>query len=286
MTAGSRAAAADYYRSLTSLYRWYGTTAHGWHYGLHDTGSRGHAASLTRTNEFLLEGLGPAGDLLDVGCGEGGFSVFAAASGWRSTGITLCLEHLHLAQTLAQSRAVDRRCRFLLADMDALPFAPGSFDVIVNQETWCHSQFKSVYLEQVWQLLRPGGVFRAVDLAIADGTPSPRAHRQYKAVREGFQVPSLPSPALARQALADAGFEGVAVRDLTPAVKRSAWLILAFSAGPHLLTKTSMDRWLYGGDARIAGHYRRHVAACMAFNLGLLSGAFRYLYVTGRKPRC
>ena len=61
-------------------------------------------------------------------------------------------------------------------------------------------------------------------------------------------------------------------------------LILAFSAGPHLLTKLRLDSLLYGREERLAGHYRRHVAACMAFNGGLLTGRFRYLYISAQKP--
>jgi SAM-dependent methyltransferase len=266
----SREAVADYYGSLTSLYRWYGQSAHGWHYGMYGADVKGHSASLTRANEFLLQRVPCEGrDLLDVGCGEGGFTTFAASRGYRATGLTVCLDHLHLARRLAAANGVDHRCRFLIADMDALPFAPASFDVIVNQETWCHSQFKAAYLRQVSQLLRPGGVFRAVDLAVADGTSSAPTPRHYEDVRSGFQVPSLIS---------------VCVTDLTEAVKRCARLILAFSAGPRLLTALKLDRWLYGIDAHLVGHYRRHVAACMAFNRGLLRGEFRYLAVSAQKP--
>jgi len=279
----SREAAADYYRSLTSLYRWYGAAAHGWHYGVYDTGIRGHSASLQRTNDVLLEGL-RGGNLLDVGCGEGGFSVAASTRGYRVTGVTLCTEHVYLARTLAFSRGVGDRCQFMIADMNHLPFAPASFDLIVNEETWCYALSKIAYLRSVRQLLRPGGVFRAVDLAIADEPHTPRLRRDHRTVQEGFQLASLIAPDQTRQDLVKAGFEDISVIDLTANVRRAALLILAFSAGPHLLTALGLDRLLYGTDPRLAGHYRGHVAACMAFNRGLLNGAFRYLYVTARRP--
>lgn len=285
MQSGSAAAAADYYRSLTGLYRWYGGTAHGWHYGIYDGDVAGHSASLAKNNELLLDGLETAGlSLLDVGCGEGGFSVYAAGRGHVVTGVTLCAEHVHLARALARDKGVGGRCRFLVADMDAMPFPDASFDAVVNQETWCHSQRKAAYLRGVLRILKPGGVFSAVDLAIGDGSLSPRVRRQYRDVCEGFQVPSLVSAEEARRDLAAAGYTDISVVDMTRRVRRAALLILLFSAGPHLVTRLTLDRWIYGTDERLAGHYRRHVAACMAFNRGLRSGTFRYLYVTGRKP--
>ena len=285
MKTGSREAAANYYRTLTGLYRWYGASAHGWHYGIYDQDVDGHAASLKRCNDLLLEGLDGAGKhLLDVGCGEGGFSVWAAARGFTVTGCTLCLEHVPLARTLAQASDVAHRCRFLLCDMNDMPFAPGSFDVVVNQETWCYAQAKAAYLKGVRRLLRPGGVFRAVDLALGDTLEWSRFQRQYRDVCDGFQIPSLISKKDAIYQLAAAGFSDISVVDLTAKVQRSALLILAFSAGPRALTAVGLDRWLYGSDKRVAGVYRGHVAACMAFNRGLRSGVFRYLYLTARNP--
>ena len=165
-----------------------------------------------------------------------------------------------------------------------MPFGPASFDVVVNQETWCHSQSKAAYLKGVRRVLRRGGQFRSVDLARRDEIRSAGGLRRYRAVCEGFQVPSLVSEKDAIEHLTTAGFCDISVVDMTAQVRRSALLILAFGAGPHLLSMMRLDRWIYGSDARIAGHYRRHVAACMAFNQGLLSGEFRYLYVTARNP--
>ena len=286
MIAGSRDAAADYYRTLTSLYRWYGATAHGWHYGVYDGDVNSHAASLDRGNEVLMDGVCSApASVLDVGCGEGGFAVWAATRGYHVTGVTLCPEHVQLAASLATASGVAERCRFLVGDMDALPLADQSMDLVVNQETWCHSQSKAHYAKDVHRVLRPGGVFRCVDLALSASPRSAADERGYRTVREGFQVPSLISEVEACDCLGSAGFSDVSVVDLTAKVRRSAWLILAFSVGPHLLTAIRLDRLLYGNDDRIVGHYRRHVAACMAFNRGLRRGLFRYLLVTARKRR-
>jgi SAM-dependent methyltransferase len=238
---------------------------------------------LERTNEVLLDQL-PVGDLLDVGFGEGGFSVAAATRGFRVTAVTLCAEHVHLARTLASTRHVANRCQFLIADMNALPFATESFDAIVNEETWCYAPSKVAYLQSVRQLLRPGGVFRAVDLAIADEPHSPRVSRDHRTVQAGFRLASLISPEQTQEDLRNTGFEEISVVDITRKVRRAALLILAFSAGPYLLTTLKIDRVLYGSEPRLAGHYRGHVAACMAFNRGLFNGTFHYLYVTARRP--
>jgi cyclopropane fatty-acyl-phospholipid synthase-like methyltransferase len=284
---GSRRGAADYYQTLTALYQWYGGTAHGWHYGIYDrTDIRSHEAALIRCNEILMDGVaGEAGSILDVGFGEGGFAIWAAARGHRVVGITVCPDHVPIARSHATAHRVEDRCHFLLMDMDALALRPGSVDIVVNQETWCHSQAKGRYLRGVHAVLRPNGWFRSVDLSIRDGTLSAAEAQQYQAVLSGFELPSLISEAEISRDLAAAGFADASITDLTSQVRRTALLILAVSSGPQLLTRLGIDRLLYRrSDEATRGRYRRHVDACMAFNLGLQRGLFRYLRVTARKP--
>jgi ubiquinone/menaquinone biosynthesis C-methylase UbiE len=285
MIAGSRQGAADYYRTLTSLYRWYGGAAHGWHYGIYDEDVSSHRAALLRCNEVLLEGIPTNARVMDVGCGDGGFAAWAARLGYRVIGITVCAEHVALAKSLVESYGVADRCCFLVMDMNALGFSDHSVDIVVNQETWCHAQSKASYIESVKRVLRPNGQFRSVDLSLGRVPANRFEQRQYEAVLKGFEVPALVSAAQIARFLQASGFEGVTITDLTRKVRRTSTLIFAFSLGPHLLTMLGLDRLLYGREASIRRAYRGHVAACVAFNLGLQRGLFRYLSVSARKRR-
>lgn len=241
-------------------------------------------ATLDRPNDLfdsLIEGLESTGRcLLDVGCGgRGELSAAAAARGYRVTACTNRPEDAASARTLAAIRHVE--CRFVIGDIDALPFAPASFDVVVNQETWSHSRSKAAYLKAVRRLLRPGGVFRCIDLALGDPPASPHRLRQYQAVCDGFRVPSLVSQQDAGDYLTAAGFTDVAVVDLTAKVKPSALTALGASMAPRILTAIGLEHWLHRSDDGSVGNPHQPAAARAAFNRGLRSGAFRYLYISG-----
>jgi cyclopropane fatty-acyl-phospholipid synthase-like methyltransferase len=188
--------AARYYSDLTVQYERYAGATHGWHYGVWEPDVRSHTAALLRSNELLLRGLsiGASTRILDVGFGIGGFTVWAAREfGAQMTAITVAADHVALARDLAAQQGVSALCDFRMMDMDALDFADASFDVVVNQETFCHAADKAGYLARVRRILKPGGVWRAVDFSVQDAPLDAVGQESYAAVCEGFHLPSMAS---------------------------------------------------------------------------------------------
>lgn len=86
--------------------------------------------------------------LLDVGCGAGRNAIPLARAGWSVVGTDLSLAMLTAAASrVSQEDLLAARLRLLLAPMDNLPFASGTFDFIL-----AHG---------IWNLARTGREFRA-----------------------------------------------------------------------------------------------------------------------------
>jgi len=277
--------AAGYYSDLTRQYERYAAGTHGWHYGIWESDVRSHPAALRRTNELLLRGLRVDANttILDVGFGVGGFAVWAASTcGARITGITVAAEHVDVARTLAERHGVGERCEFLVADMDALPFPSGTFDVVVNQETFCHAADKQLYLAAVRRVLRPGGAWRAVDFSVRDVMTTPAERASYDAVCRGFHLPSMIPAAEATRLLQDTQFCDIVARDLSVEVRPTASLILRACALPQLAARLRID-WMFrtGGRAQLENR-RGHVDAAFHYSRGLQRGLFRHVLYSAR----
>jgi SAM-dependent methyltransferase len=93
--------------------------------------------------------------VLDVGCGTGVVALTAARDGADVIGIDLTPELVaHARENAAlMSLAVD----FREADVEALPFDDGSFDVVVSQFAHMFAPRPEVALHEMLRVLKPGG---------------------------------------------------------------------------------------------------------------------------------
>lgn len=110
--------------------------------------------------------VGPDHHLLEIGCGWGGFAVFAAKhTGCRVTGITVSRAQYDRACQRVEEEGLQDRITILLQDYR---HARGSYDRIVSIEMIeaVGPQFFSTYFEQCRRLLKPGGkmVFQAITI--------------------------------------------------------------------------------------------------------------------------
>lgn len=94
-------------------------------------------------------------ELLDIGCGDGNFTMLAA----REAGAELAygVDVSPKAVEMARSRGVLAECLDL--DNQDLPFEPECFDVVLCGEVIEHLFDPDRLLDNVWRVLRPGGVF-------------------------------------------------------------------------------------------------------------------------------
>jgi cyclopropane-fatty-acyl-phospholipid synthase len=113
--------------------------------------------------------LKPGQRVLDIGCGWGGFSVYAAQHfGVRVTGITLSEQQASLAGTLVEQAGLDGVIDIRLKDYRELADEE-QFDAIVSVGMAEHvgGEHLAAYFKHVYQRLKPGGVF--LNHAIGDG---------------------------------------------------------------------------------------------------------------------
>lgn len=96
--------------------------------------------------------------VLDVGCGEGGKSVYYASLGASAVvGVDIIPEYARRAQQFAEKHGYSDRFTFLLADATHLPLDSGSFDTIIMNDFMEHVSDPKSAITEALRLCRPGG---------------------------------------------------------------------------------------------------------------------------------
>jgi ubiquinone/menaquinone biosynthesis C-methylase UbiE len=178
-----------------------------------------HLSGVTKQSvEALLEAVGARRGvrLLDIATGAGYVAGAAAKLGAEATGIDFS------AMQIALARKAYAGVQFQEADAEALPFAPESFDAVVNAFGMCHLPRPEAALKEALRVLKRGGqlaftVWAVPERAVAFGAV-------YAAVKEhGSMDVGLPSgpnfflfsdPEYSKRALSEAGFASISVREI------------------------------------------------------------------------
>ena len=118
--------------------------------------------------------LKPGERLLDIGCGWGGLIIHAARQyGAHATGITLSSQQLEFARRRIEQEGLSSQCEVRLLDYRDVN-ERGGFDKVVSIGMIEHvgeSKLRT-YFEDVFQLLRPGGVFLVSGIGRAGNRPA------------------------------------------------------------------------------------------------------------------
>jgi SAM-dependent methyltransferase len=101
-------------------------------------------------------GVEPGGRVLDVGCGGGGMPLSLAEHAAFVVGIDPIDRFSHAGVRLASERGLTN-LRFVQADGMALPFADGSFDLLLSHAVIEHVANARRYLRECRRVLTPGG---------------------------------------------------------------------------------------------------------------------------------
>jgi alkylated DNA repair protein alkB family protein 8 len=105
--------------------------------------------------EFLKNELPPAGEILDIGCGNGRLLQILQNSALQYTGIDSAQNLLNEAKFLHPDK------KFMLADALALPFADQTFDAVVSLAVLHHvpsAKMRSKFFSETARVLKPGGI--------------------------------------------------------------------------------------------------------------------------------
>src|SRR5437763_1872773 len=89
--------------------------------------------------------------LLDVGCGSGAFASLADAAGARVAGLDASAELVEIAESRVPDGA------FRVGDMADLPYADGSFDLVVSIDSLPYAAVPLAALFEAVRVTRPGG---------------------------------------------------------------------------------------------------------------------------------
>jgi SAM-dependent methyltransferase len=118
--------------------------------------------------------LAPAQVVLDVGSGGGIDTILAARAvgpTGRAIGIDLLGEMCERARRHAEQAGVSEWTEFRQGEMEAIPLADQSVDVVISNGVINLSARKSRALAEIYRVLRPGGRVCVADLVVDDELP-------------------------------------------------------------------------------------------------------------------
>jgi SAM-dependent methyltransferase len=188
-----------------------------------------HIGGAPATRAFL-DGLAlePGDHALDIGCGIGGTSRFAATEyGCRVTGVDLTREYVETGQELCRWLDLDSRVDLVEGNAVAMSFPDEHFDKAFMLHVGMNISDKEALVAEAWRVLKPGGVLGVYDvMRRSEGTitfPVPWATE----ADASFVV----SPDTYKAALERAGFELTREQDRGEAAGRFFENLAAATSG-------------------------------------------------------
>ncbi|WP_435611030.1 methyltransferase domain-containing protein [Streptomyces sp. C10-9-1] len=135
-------------------------------HGHHESVLRSHSwRTAENSAAYLIGELRPGMRVLDVGCGPGTITADLAelvSPGGRVTAVDAAASVLDQARALTAERGLER-VEFAVADVHALDFEDGSFDVVHAHQVLQHVGDPVQALREMRRVCRPGGVVAARD---------------------------------------------------------------------------------------------------------------------------
>ncbi|MGE3248691.1 MAG: class I SAM-dependent methyltransferase [Hyphomonadaceae bacterium] len=127
-------------------------------------------AAFERTLERTRHYLKPSDSVLEFGCGTGSAALKLAPSAARYVGSDISGEMIAIAREKAQAAGL-ANLSFEQAVMNAPPWPAGSFDAILGFNIVHLVEDRPRVLENVRNLLKPGGVFVSKTFCLKDSNP-------------------------------------------------------------------------------------------------------------------
>eukprot|EP00929_Paragymnodinium_shiwhaense_P116234 TRINITY_DN8558_c0_g2_i1.p1 TRINITY_DN8558_c0_g2~~TRINITY_DN8558_c0_g2_i1.p1 ORF type:complete len:390 (+),score=114.40 TRINITY_DN8558_c0_g2_i1:88-1257(+) len=205
----------SYYDLATEFYEW------GWGTSFHFADRRKNESfreSIARHEHYLAGRLGVAKDakILDCGCGIGGPArTIARFTGANVKAVTINEFQVNRGNTISKKEGIFGQVELVQADFMKMPFENASFDGVYAIESTCHAPDRAKVYGEIMRVLKPGAVFACYEWCLTDKYDDKNAeHRKLKEdIMLGDGLPDLVHTSVCTQALKDAGFEVLEVRD-------------------------------------------------------------------------
>jgi phosphoethanolamine N-methyltransferase len=211
--------------------------------------------------------------ILDVGCGIGGPAFeMARTHGAEVVGIDLEAPLIERAEVAAKAQCLQDRCTFQTVDKGPLPFADGSFDIVLSSGAITQTSGTRELIGECHRVLRPGGWLTCYEWMRIDQPYSDDMLHWFK--MEGLTYVLETFETLA-EIFRDAGFVDVATTDASDwyrAESRREYELMAGDLYPRMV------ELLGRADAEhFVENWRAMVIVCE-------SGEMRQGYCRGMRP--
>jgi len=187
---------AEFYDASSDLWeKIWGEHMHHGYYGSDGTLLKERRqAQIDLIEELLLwSGVNHAENILDVGCGIGGSSLYLAQKfSAQATGITLSSVQAQRATERALQANLAERSKFLVANAQAMPFADHTFDLVWSLESGEHMPDKSKFLQECYRVLKPGGTLIMATWCHRAIAQTPLTTSEQKHLQDIYRVYCLP----------------------------------------------------------------------------------------------
>jgi len=192
------------------------------HYGYADEANRSFEKSLLNMNHQLAKRIGITENdyVLDAGCGVGGSSIYIAKNfGCKAHGITLAGNQVASGTKNAEKLGVSDRVQFSQQSYLNTNFPDETFDVVWAIESICHAPDKSIFFNEAYRVLKPGG-----RIVVSDYIKEPNLTEEQQSLIDKWlhcwAIEGIATEAEKRDYLSI--FENVTVEDLSEQITPSA----------------------------------------------------------------
>jgi len=179
--------------------------------------------AIQRHENYLVLRIGLKKDqqVLDIGCGIGGpMRNICRFSSARITGVNLSPYQCKRLQYMNEKAGgiVAKNCSVLNADFMNIPVEDNSFDHAYQIEATAHAPSKLGCYKEVFRCIKPGGYFAGYEWVLTKNfqRDNPYHMQIKKGIEEGDGLPDIATADDIANAIKEAGFELLEIRDVAP----------------------------------------------------------------------
>jgi tocopherol O-methyltransferase len=214
-----------------------------------------HLAQLARVK--------PGSEILDIGCGLGGSSLFLAKNyKAAATGITTSSVQVRMATQAAAREQLD--AKFFLMDAQSMDFQK-QFDLLWSVESISHYQRRDEFFASAAKLLKPGGLFAITDWFKKKNLTHAETREFIEPIERGMFV-ELQEMDDYEQLLISNGLQ-IQRREVLNHNCAKTW---------DLCLDIIKDKGFWALAARHGSHFVSYLKAFQAMRAGFTSGSFVY----------